>query len=263
MNRPATEQTIGPMAALFLIPASFVLFGVMGELSLEWGVVGLALMQLVGFALPSWLAARRAGRPAAILALVRPSGRALAGAALVAGSYWVLSAALLVPLVEDLITEDEVRVLAEHLSGPEPLVARLLLFALLPALCEELLFRGAIARGLRPRLGLVGAAVLSSAYFALLHGSVARLPITFALAMVLALVTLRSGSLVPAIAIHAGNNAAAVLLTWPPLAPTARFLGGEAAVLVPLALLATGLGLTLLWRAGGDRTPLVSDATSL
>jgi uncharacterized protein len=120
--------------------------------------------------------------------------------------------------------------------------------------CEELLVRGAIARGLRPRLGLLGAALLSSLYFAALHGSIARLPITFALGMVLAIATLRSGSVVPAMLIHAGNNAAAVLLTQPSLAGAARMLGDQAALFLPAAVISSGIGFWLVWQPASPGT---------
>jgi membrane protease YdiL (CAAX protease family) len=254
---------IGTAAALLLLPITFALLALVGAAALDWGLPGVAVAQLVGFALPAWLTAARSGRPARVLALVRPSRRALAGAALVGATYWYLSAALLVPLVDGLMTEREVRELTLHFSGPEPLAVKLLALAALPAVCEELLFRGAIARGLRGRLGLAGAALLSSAYFALMHGSLARLPITFALGLILAIATLRTGSLWPAMMIHAGNNSAAVALSWPPLAGLEQLLGDHVGLMLPLAALATGVGLNLLWRGGNGEIPLVSDATSL
>lgn len=264
MGPPVRDaQPIGTAAALLLLPVTFALLALVGAAALDWGLPGVAVTQLVGFALPAWLAARTAGRPAAVLALVRPSRRALAGAALVGATYWYLSAALIVPLVDDLVTEREVRELTEHIAGPEPLALKLLALAAVPAVCEELLFRGAIARGLRRRLGLFGAAACSSAYFAFLHGSLARLPITFALGLILAVATLRARSLWPAMIIHAGNNAAAVALSWPSLSGLEELLGESAGLLLPMAALATGVGLALLWQAGNEEIPLVSDATSL
>jgi len=255
--------TIGPVAALLLMPVSFALLALAGAMALGWGLAGLIATQLLGFALPAWFAARRCGRAPAVLGLIRPPRRALVGGLLVAASFWYLSASLLVPLVEDWVTDREAELLAEHVAGPESIVFKLFALALVPAVCEELLFRGAIARGLRGRIGLVGAALLSAAYFALLHGSLARLPITFALGIVLAVATLRCGSLVPAICIHACNNAAAVLLTWPPVGVRAGFLDEGAPVILPLAALASAVGLVLLWRAGNEQIPYVSDATSL
>jgi membrane protease YdiL (CAAX protease family) len=255
--------SVGPLAALALIPASFALLVGVSEWTWSWGILGMSATQIACFALPAWLAARYTGRPAEALGLIRPSRDAMTGAALVAVSYWYLSAALLLPLVDGLVREEEARQLLDQFAGPQPILLKVAAFCLLPAFCEELLFRGAIARGLGPRLGLVAAALVSSTYFALLHGSLARLPITFCLGLALAMATLRTGSVLPAMLIHAGNNAAAVLLTWPPMVGVARLLTDGVAVALPLALVATTVGLTMLWRGGRDRTALVSDATSL
>lgn len=247
-------QPVGPVAALLLMPLAFVLVALAGALTLRWGLAGVVAAQVIAFALPAWLVARSPGPPARTLALVMPSGRALFGAGLLAVAYWYLSAALLAPLVDDLVTERETEMLAEQFFGPEPLAIKLLVLAAVPAVCEELLVRGAIARGLRPRLGLFGAALLSSLYFAALHGSIARLPITFALGMVLAIATLRSGSVVPAMLIHAGNNAAAVLLTQPSLAGAARMLGDQAALFLPAAVISSGIGFWLVWQPASPGT---------
>lgn len=251
MEQPALR----PSTALLLVPVSFAILVAAGGVSLRWGLVGIVASQVVGFALPAWLAARRAGRPGAVLGLVAPRARHLVGSVLVAVSLWYVIAVVLVPLVQDLVTEGEVEELARHLAGGEPLALKLVALAAVPALCEELLFRGALARGLRPRLGLVGAALVSAALFALVHGSLARLPITFALGVVLGITALRVGSIVPAMVIHAGNNAAAVLLSWPPAAAHAGFLD-RTAVALPAALLCSGVGLTLLWaRSPTSRSP--------
>jgi membrane protease YdiL (CAAX protease family) len=242
------DAPIRPGTALLLMVTVLALLIVIGLFGLTWALPGLAAAQLVAFALPAWLAARLDGiPPGRALALVRPSARAWTGALLLAVSYWYLSAALLAPLVAPLITESETEFLSGQFFGPEPLAIKLAVLALLPAVCEEVLVRGAIARGLRPRLGLLGAALLSSAYFAMLHGSLARLPITFALGMVLAVATLRSGSVLPAILIHFGNNAAAVLLVQPQLAGAVHVLS-DGAVFLPLAALASGIGFSLVWR---------------
>ncbi|HYU16678.1 MAG TPA: type II CAAX endopeptidase family protein [Candidatus Acidoferrum sp.] len=248
-------QTVGLFAALLLMPSALALLVLTGSAALGWGLAGIAATQVVALAAPSWLAARRAGRPAEVLALVRPPGRALVGAALLAVSYWYLSAVLIAPLVEHLFTEPEIESLSEQVGGPEPLAFKLLVIAIVPAVCEELLVRGAIARGLRPRLGMFAAALVSSAYFALLHGSLGRLPITFALGLVLAVATLRSGSLFPAVLIHAGNNAAVVLLSQAELAGAVEALsaGIVPLLLLPLAALLSVTGLAMVWRSGSTQ----------
>jgi sodium transport system permease protein len=94
-----------------------------------------------------------------------------------------------------------------------PIGALLFLLAVGPAICEELLFRGAILRGLlaSPRTTIVRAVLVQAIFFALVHASIHRLPLTFALGVILALVTLRAGVVWPAIALHASYNAAQVL----------------------------------------------------
>lgn len=251
MEAPALRPSI----ALLLVPLCFSLLVAAGSVTLSWGLPGIVVAQVIGFAAPAWLAARRTGRPGAVLGLVAPRARAVTGSVLVALSLWYVIAVVLVPWVEDLVTEGEVEQLAQQLAGSEPLALKLVALAVVPALCEELLFRGALARGLRAPLGLVGAALLSAALFALVHGSLARLPITFALGVVLGVTALRVGSIVPAMIIHAGNNAAAVLLSWPPVVAHATFLD-RTAVTLPVAVLSSALGLSLLWsRAATSRSP--------
>jgi uncharacterized protein len=99
----------------------------------------------------------------------------------------------------------------------------LLLFAVLTVtvtpVVEEVLFRGVALRGLMMQLGFWPAAVLSSAFFALLHvpelalGSLYLLGATGMLGLALCVLTRRSGSLGPAIGVHALHNAAVFVFT--------------------------------------------------
>lgn len=84
-------------------------------------------------------------------------------------------------------------------------------FALSPAIVEELLFRGTVLGALL-RDGRPARAILTSAgLFALAHLSLHRLPPTFALGCVLGIVAWRTRSVWPAIVLHAAYNAWAVL----------------------------------------------------
>jgi membrane protease YdiL (CAAX protease family) len=84
--------------------------------------------------------------------------------------------------------------------------------ALMPALCEETLFRGIVLPSLlrrRPAVGLVGSAML----FALIHVDAVgtapafyRLPFAFAVGLGLAALRLLTGSLIPSIVAHAVLN---------------------------------------------------------
>jgi len=111
--------------------------------------------------------------------------------------------------------------IAEHLRHVEkqfpldqPLPLLILVLALLPAVCEELAFRGFILTGLRNGLGIRQGVVISALLFALAHGDPFRLLPTFLLGLLLALLATRSGSLWPGVVFHGLHNALAVAAGW-------------------------------------------------
>jgi sodium transport system permease protein len=87
-----------------------------------------------------------------------------------------------------------------------PLVWRLGLLAVSPAICEELFFRGALLSGLRRDLGVVRCLAWEAVIFGAAHGSIYRFVPTAILGMVLTAIVLRTGSLLPAILLHAAYN---------------------------------------------------------
>ena len=123
----------------------------------------------------------------------------------------------------------------------------LLAIAIGPAVSEEIAMRGAILGTLRRPLGDVGAAVASSALFALIHippGGY-RVPFTFALGLSLAALRLRTGSIVPGVIAHAVLNATTVIATArfgdPGGAPEAASVPAGAAALAFGGVLAAAL----------------------
>lgn len=81
----------------------------------------------------------------------------------------------------------------------------LLLHVLIAPLCEELLFRGLVYRGLRLSLSPVRSMVLGSAIFALVHPPVAFVPV-FVMACCASFVFERSRSLLSPVIVHAAYN---------------------------------------------------------
>jgi hypothetical protein len=81
----------------------------------------------------------------------------------------------------------------------------LVLTPTLPAICEELLFRGVIMRGLNEK-GVVYGVVFSSFLFALMHGSVAMILLQFLLGLGMAIITHVTKNHYYAVAIHFSNN---------------------------------------------------------
>lgn len=85
--------------------------------------------------------------------------------------------------------------------------------AVSPAICEEVLFRGAILSGLRQRLGAWPAIVLVGVLFGLFHLDVFRIPPIAVLGVVLTYLTVRTGSIYAAMIVHLMNNGFAILLS--------------------------------------------------
>ena len=83
-------------------------------------------------------------------------------------------------------------------------------FAILPAVTEELLFRGIIAGEYESR-GAGIAVIFSAVVFAMSHFSIVRFPIYFFSGIMLALVLYATRSLLAAMLIHIINNAAVLL----------------------------------------------------
>lgn len=89
----------------------------------------------------------------------------------------------------------------------------LILTALLPAICEETLFRGGMM-GAWERRGTKQALVITSVLFALLHGSVQGLPVQLIMGFVLGYIVLLSDSLYVGIAYHFVHNATILILDY-------------------------------------------------
>jgi len=94
-----------------------------------------------------------------------------------------------------------------------PLILFVLMYILLPAVLEELLFRGVILFRLR-RFGDGFAVVLSSFIFALMHHNMISMPGIFLIGVLFAYATIYSNSIIPAMVMHFLNNAIAILLIW-------------------------------------------------
>lgn len=95
------------------------------------------------------------------------------------------------------------------------LAAILIAFALIPAICEEILFRGFLLGGLKGRARPVVVAMIVGLAFGLFHIYAEKIPLTTVLGVVLSLVCLYSGSIFPAMLIHVANNGLALLAARP------------------------------------------------
>ncbi|MBO5021933.1 MAG: CPBP family intramembrane metalloprotease [Clostridia bacterium] len=82
----------------------------------------------------------------------------------------------------------------------------LLLMAVIPAICEELLFRGVILHGLRDRFGTWASIALSALMFALMHGNLQQFVYPFILGGIMGWLVTKTGSLFSSMLVHFINN---------------------------------------------------------
>lgn len=202
------------------------------------------------------------GEPLAYLRLGRPHPRLVI--------YTVLaSLALVVPamsleaivLRHFKVPQEVIDMLTEILKAdslPE-LAYVILISALAVALCEEVVFRGILQRGLAGLLPGWPAVLVTSLVFALLHDPW-RLAAAFCLGVFLGVIYWRTGSLALSMVAHFTINTVAILGIY------AVEVRGDAsmpawvveeksapAVLVGVALAAFAVLMTLLWKEGGAR----------
>ena len=88
-----------------------------------------------------------------------------------------------------------------------------ILLAVLPAIVEETFFRGLILHSLRGAK-IIPTVLTSALVFALYHGSATQLVYQFIFGCFLALLTIKSKSVIPAIISHFINNFAIIILTY-------------------------------------------------
>ncbi|MBZ0267695.1 CPBP family intramembrane metalloprotease, partial [bacterium] len=140
--------------------------------------------------------------------------------------------------------------------------AAILLFAVSPGICEELVFRGAFL-GLLRRVGSVRSAVLiSAAFFGLIHLSVFRFLPTFTVGVVAAIVVVRSGSIFPAMLLHACYNGIAVGQEDLPGWAQGLLESSAAGWAASLAALAAGAWLLRARAADADGDPVPGGSVS-
>lgn len=202
-----------PLALLagFVLAAPALAFrvGTKGELSTAGRVIVQFATELGFLLVPVAIAVQRgAGSLRAIAARLgwrRIHWSALKWAALGAGIYFAFT--LLYGL---LITEPKQEDLARELG---PLPFQILLITIAAPICEETCFRGMLFGGLRERLPLLGAALISALIFGGLHApeGPTAVPPLIVFGFVLALLYEKTESLVPGVGLHMLNNSIALI----------------------------------------------------
>jgi membrane protease YdiL (CAAX protease family) len=250
---PATHAALLTLALVLLYEgAAFLFLGMLGRPR-----TGLLLSGPVSVLLPLAGILRGARVPlhdALRLRAVPPASIALAVVGLIAAVPPVLAVAVRfvrpAERVEQFFTE------LLRAGSAADLAVVFLVAALVPAVTEEVLFRGFLQGALERRLGRWPGILLAAAAFGAIHG-LTRAPTAAVLGIVLGWIASRAGSVVPAIAAHAAVNAVAVSIVntngfgtgdgWPETLPLPALLMWAAISAGALAAFARGTATT---RAG-------------
>lgn len=112
----------------------------------------------------------------------------------------------------NLAQEGQYEMILNFLMTEGVIVYALIAIAVIPSICEEILFRGYILRAFEKSWGIILAILVSGLFFGLFHLQAANIMPLATLGVVLAVMTWLSGSIWPAIFAHFVNNAMAVII---------------------------------------------------
>ncbi|MEP0841853.1 MAG: CPBP family intramembrane metalloprotease, partial [Phycisphaerae bacterium] len=217
---PTASQAL--LLAALLFPAVFYVQSLIGGGDLErfdflrtmgW----VAVVQFLGLflALPLLVAIYFRIDPGSTFRLRWPPARAWIAALCIGASSWALALEFsrlqsrVLPVSESFKKLDQL--INEQVAG-RPLWLILLLLSVVPAVCEEWLFRGFILSGLSAHLRKWPAILATGAIFGIYHFMIEKIPLTALLGVLLAYLAWQGRSLYPAVLAHAMHNAAGVVL---------------------------------------------------
>ncbi len=233
------------------------------------------LMGLLFVGLPVVLLVYRKVNVASALSLRIPSPRYMLGGVLVGLSAWVVTHELavfqqMVVATPEAVVNSSVQ-MAEALKAMNPLVV-IFLIALVPAICEETLFRGFLLGALRGSGRRFPAIIASACIFGVFHFFIFKFVLTASLGIVLAYLCWQSRSILPSVIAHFLHNGLQVSTIFAPEwqqwigIPTAKEGAAEWAHLPFHVLIAggvvfvIGIGICRTRSLRGLRTPIVASA---
>lgn len=189
-----------------------------GEIPDPLGIFDLVLLNIglwCGYGIGPLIVARSkgtgpsAGYGATVAAIDVPLGLAL-GVFVQLGALWVLYWPILRFVDGD--PSESARELVGQADGAGTWALLIFSVVIMAPLVEELFFRGLLLRALQQRVGNVAAIVVSAVLFGLVHRQLLPLPGLILFGLVAAGLTVWSGRLGPAWALHVGFNATTLVV---------------------------------------------------
>lgn len=250
-SEPRTGQQLYHGDALAPVTATKVVAtAILAIYALQIGLYSAGVLELVAALVSDvavlvglFLYVRTRGLRLSHLGLRRPAGVFVLAGALVGVSAWYLNLALVV-----LIDPPGETTALQTVVEQTPLVSTLLAIALLPAIVEEIVFRGVFVRALATRFVPAAAIVLASLVFAIYHLLPPQMVSTFGLGLALAYLTLRADSALPAMVAHLLNNTIAILIARDTLPGVGTWMAANTPAMLAITVTLLGGGLALAAR---------------
>lgn len=254
--RPGTVPDLGDLAVAIVVLFLLLLY-VGTAASVRLGFWGTVVNEVCIIAVPVFFVWYMKSDYRALFSLRAPRLAAVPGSVLLyIGTYCLVLAAssVLLTLFPDSAQNLEI---AFSPLVELPFGALVLVMALLPAVCEEVLFRGFLFGSLRRRFDLRWAVLISSLVFGAFHMSLVKLLPTAMLGAAFAVIASVSGSLYIGMALHFINNAfSAAAMKYPeavgrvlPFMMQETFETAELLLLAGIGVVLAGGGALLLRRA--------------
>ena len=229
MSSPApTAVPLSAWEALALVALSFAALATFGAAWSARGLGGTVVAELICVIAPALVVAwgRRVPRAALGLGHARYAAvprwysavpwLAIAGGLVAGAGAFYLVAVGVEPWMERLwptpaALRQSLQRLVIPATGARPIAVDLVALALVPAVAEELLFRGVVWGALERRIGVAATLVVTSILFGLYHGSLYRFVPALAGGLLLGAVRAGSRALLPSVAFHFANNAGVIV----------------------------------------------------
>ena len=182
---------------------------------LKFGMMGILLTQIMILLLPILFAYYIKSDFKKVFSLKLPKLRDLIGAiSLWIGSYLIVFVITSIILYYFPQNQDIIERLNNALFMKDNLLLNICLIALIPAICEEIFFRGFILTSFRyNRKSYVGAIIASGILFGIMHMDFIRIIPTSILGMTFAYAVYKTNSIFVSMFMHFLNNGFAVVLT--------------------------------------------------
>lgn len=127
-------------------------------------------------------------------------------------AFCIIPLVSLINMISSLFVENGVSETLTYTVESNPLIVNLLIIALLPAVVEEIIFRGLIFNGYKKRNPLK-AALMSALLFGLIHMNINQFSYAFVIGIIFALLTYVTGSIIPSIIAHFVINGTSVVFS--------------------------------------------------